>query len=233
MQKNLQHFIVLEVFGPSGEAQTRGLVVPNHAFYQLNYTRIFNFCHYTTAGKKIKDFSVCGHLCGQRRFYAAFGNRGKSRKRGCYKALRRFALPCSGYRHGTPKCRALPIEPHPDIQFLLLYHAAGENQSLFLSVVIYVVKAVLLPGFVVEGNPANARVTRGSGLRLFPSWIDGATLPNQLRYSSGPSRDTKEYFQEITCPTVRVQSISMQPRDSTYLIRFPPSLQEGNLQQAL
>lgn len=43
MQKNLQHFIVLEVFGPSGEAQTRGLVVPNHAFYQLNYTRIFSF----------------------------------------------------------------------------------------------------------------------------------------------------------------------------------------------
>lgn len=107
------------------------------------------------------------------------------------------------------------------------------DSKFFLSVVIYVVKAVLLPGFVVEGNPANARVTRGSGLRLFPSWIDGATLPNQLRYSSGPSRDTKEYFQEITCPTVRVQSISMQPRDSTYLIRFPPSLQEGNLQQAL
>ena len=107
------------------------------------------------------------------------------------------------------------------------------KSKIFLSVVIYVVKAVLLPGFVVEGNPANARVTRGSGLRLFPSWIDGATLPNQLRYSSGSSRDTKEYFQEITCPTVRVQSISMQPRDSTYLIRFPPSLQEGNLQQAL
>ena len=27
-----------------------------------------------------------------------------------------------------PKCRALPVELHPDIQFLLLYHAAGENQ---------------------------------------------------------------------------------------------------------
>ena len=51
-------------------------------------------------------------------FYAAFGNRGKSRKRRCHKALRRFALPRSGYRHGTPKCRALPVEPHPDIQFL-------------------------------------------------------------------------------------------------------------------
>ena len=107
MQKNLQHFIVLEVFGPSGEAQTRGLVVPNHAFYQLNYTRIFNFCHYTTAGGKIKDFSVCGHSCGQSRFYTAFDNRRKSSKRRCHKALRGFALPCPGYRHGTPKPPAL------------------------------------------------------------------------------------------------------------------------------
>ena len=106
MQKNLQHFIVLEVFGPSGEAQTRGLVVPNHAFYQLNYTRIFHFCHDTTASGKNKVFSVCGHLCGQSRFYTAFGNRGKSRKRRCYKALRRFASPYPGYRHGTPKYRA-------------------------------------------------------------------------------------------------------------------------------
>ena len=29
--------------GPSGETQTRGLAVPNRAFYQLNYTRILNF----------------------------------------------------------------------------------------------------------------------------------------------------------------------------------------------
>ena len=112
MQKSLQHFIVLEVFGPSGEAQTRGLVVPNHAFYQLNYTRIFNFCHYTTARGKIKDFSVCGQSCGQNHFCAAFGNRGKSRKRRCHKALRRFALPRPGYRHGTPKAATLHPEVH-------------------------------------------------------------------------------------------------------------------------
>ena len=36
--------------------------LPNQARYQLRYTRIFNFCHYTTAGKKIKDFSACGHF---------------------------------------------------------------------------------------------------------------------------------------------------------------------------
>ena len=92
--------------------------LPNQARYQLRYTRIFSFCHDTTAKGKNKVFSVCGHLCGQSRFCAAFGNQGKSRKRRCRKALRRFALPYPGYNHGTPKCRALPVEPHPDIQFL-------------------------------------------------------------------------------------------------------------------
>ena len=30
-----------------------------------------------------------------------------------------------------PKCRALPVEPHPDIQFLPLYHGGWENQRFF------------------------------------------------------------------------------------------------------
>ena len=93
---------------------------PNQARYQLRYTRIFNFCHYTTTEGKIKDFSVCGHLCGQSLFCAAFGNRRKSRKRRCHKTLRRFAPPCPGYNHGTPKCRALPIELHLDIRFFVI-----------------------------------------------------------------------------------------------------------------
>ena len=102
-------------FGPSGATRTRGFHIPNVAPYQLGYTRIFNFYHYTTAGKKIKDFSVCGHLCGQSRFCAVFGKRKKSRKRRRCKALRRFALPCPGYRHGTPKAGALPTALHPVI----------------------------------------------------------------------------------------------------------------------
>ena len=89
------------------------------------------FCHDTTASGKNKVFSVCGHLCGQSRFYTAFSNRGKSRKRRCRKALRRFALPCPGYRHGTPKSSAIPASLHPDIQFLPLYHGGGENQRFF------------------------------------------------------------------------------------------------------
>ena len=88
--------------------------LPNQARYQLRYTRIFNFCHDTTANGKNKVFSVCGHLCGQSRFCAVFCNRGKSRKRRRRKALRRFTLPCPGYRHGTPKASALPTALIPD-----------------------------------------------------------------------------------------------------------------------
>ena len=124
--------------GPSSAARTHGLLVPNQARYQLRYTRIFSFCHDTTAGKKIKEFSVCGHSCGQSRFCAAFGNRGKSRKRRCHKALRRFALPRPGYRHGTPKAGALPTALHPVIQLPPLYHGEGRKAKLFLAAVIYV-----------------------------------------------------------------------------------------------
>ena len=97
-----------------------GLVfqLPNQARYQLRYTRIFNFCHDITAREKIKDFSVCGHLCGQSCFYAAFGNRGKSHKRRRYKAFLRFTLLCPGYSHGTPKAGALPAALHPDTKLL-------------------------------------------------------------------------------------------------------------------
>ena len=70
--------------------------LPNQARYQLRYTRIFNFCHYITVGEKIKDFSVCGHLCGQSRFCAVFGNRRKTRYRPCRKALRAFVQAAHG-----------------------------------------------------------------------------------------------------------------------------------------
>ena len=75
------------------------------------------FCHDTTASGKNKVFSVCGHLCGQSRFYGVFNNRRKSRKHRCRKALRCFALPRPGYRHGTPKAGALPTALHPDMDF--------------------------------------------------------------------------------------------------------------------
>ena len=89
------------------------------------------FCHDTMASGKNKDFSVCGHSCGQSRFCAVFCNRGKSRKRRCRKALRRFALLRLGYRHGTPKAGALPTALHPVIK---LNYPAGRilpNQARY------------------------------------------------------------------------------------------------------
>ena len=106
--------------GPSDRIRTCGILLPNQARYQLRYTRIFNFCHDTTANGKNKVFSVCGHSCGQSRFCAAFGNQGKSRKHRRRKALRHFALPYPGYNHGTPKASALPTALIPDMKFRLI-----------------------------------------------------------------------------------------------------------------
>ena len=99
--------------------------------YQLSHTRIFNFCHDTTARGKNKVFSVCGHSCGQSRFYAAFGNRWKSRKRRRRKAFRRFTLPRPGYSHGTPKAGALPTALHPVIKFIYPAGRILPNQARY------------------------------------------------------------------------------------------------------
>lgn len=48
------------------------LAVPNRAFYQLNYTRIFNFLHDTMRRKKKQVFRVCGRRCGHAQFCGSF-----------------------------------------------------------------------------------------------------------------------------------------------------------------
>ena len=104
---------VFQLEGGATRSQTRrdtNFAIPGYSL----------FCHDTTANGKNKVFSVCGHSCGQSRFCAAFSNRGKSRKRRCCKALRHFALPCPGYRHGTPKASALPTALIPDMKFRLI-----------------------------------------------------------------------------------------------------------------
>ena len=58
-------------------ARRRSDPLPNQARYQLRYTRIFTFLHDTTENGKNKDFSVCGHLCGQSRFLCRFQQPGK------------------------------------------------------------------------------------------------------------------------------------------------------------
>ena len=70
----------------------------------------------------------------------------------------------------------------PGYSVFAIIPRSRRKSKFFLSVVIYVVKAGFGPGFAARKNPTNARVARGSGLWLFPSWIDGGTLPNQARY---------------------------------------------------
>ena len=146
------------------------------------------FCHDTTARGKNKVFSVCGHLCGQNRFCAVFCNRGKSRKCRCRKALRRFALPYPGYRHGTPKCRALPVEPHPDIHFSAMIPRQTVKIKFFLSVVIPVVKAAFVPFSATGGKPAISRAARLCGLLSKPRMDRVYALPNVAPYQLSHTR---------------------------------------------
>ena len=81
-----------------------------------------------------------------------------------------------------PKCRALPVEPHPDIHFSAMIPRRGVKIKIFLSVVIPVVKAVFVPLSAIRGNPANAGVTRLSGVSPCPVPDTATALPNQARY---------------------------------------------------
>ena len=64
----------------------------------------------------------------------------------------------------------------------------GRKSKIFLSVVIPVVKAAFQSGLLTRRNPANARVTRLSGLPLLSSWIASGPLPKQARYQQRYTR---------------------------------------------
>ena len=81
-----------------------------------------------------------------------------------------------------PKCRALPVEPPPDIHFSAMIPRRGGKSKIFLSVVIPVVKAAFVPFSATGGNPANARVARLCGLLSKPRMDRVYALPNQARY---------------------------------------------------
>ena len=77
-----------------------------------------------------------------------------------------------------PKCRALPVEPHPVIHFFVIIPRRGGKSKFFLSVVIPVVKAVFIPLSTIEENPANAGVTRLCGVSPHPIPDTTTALPN-------------------------------------------------------
>ena len=80
-----------------------------------------------------------------------------------------------------PKCRALPVELHPDIHFSAIIPWRAVKIKFFLSVVIPVVKTAFVPFSATGGNPANAGAARLCGISPCPA-PDTAPLPNQARY---------------------------------------------------
>ena len=58
----------------------------------------------------------------------------------------------------------------------------GRKSKIFLSVVIYVVKAAFVPFSATGGNPANAGVTRLCGISPCPVPDTATALPKQARY---------------------------------------------------
>ena len=80
-----------------------------------------------------------------------------------------------------PKCRALPVEPHPDIHFSAMIPRRGVKIKFFLSVVIPVVKAVFVPLSATGEKPSIARVARLCGVSPHPIPDTTTALPNLLR----------------------------------------------------
>ena len=78
----------------------------------------------------------------------------------------------------APKCRALPIELHPDIHFSAIIPRRGVKIKFFLSVVIYVVKAAFMPFSAIGENPAIAGVARLCGISPRPVPDTATALPN-------------------------------------------------------
>ncbi len=81
-----------------------------------------------------------------------------------------------------PKCRALPVELHPDIHFSAMIPRRTVKIKFFLSVVIPVVKAAFMPLSAIGESPANAGVTRLSGVSHYSVPDTATALPKQARY---------------------------------------------------
>ena len=114
-----------------------------------------------------------------------------------------------------PKCRALPVEPHPDIHFSAMIPRRGRKSKIFLSVVIYVVKAAFVSLSAIGESPANAGVTRLCGVSPRPVPDSATALPNVARYQLRHTRIGEGYA---------ARSRTAYP----YYIRFSPVLQGGN-----
>ena len=159
------------LIGRSGEAQTRGLRIPNAARYQLRYTPIV-----------IKLWSCKWSNLWSNTFLTAIFCFPYHPKIARLKGFRRLAPINVRNAVYAPKCRALPVEPHPDIHFSAIISRWGRKSKIFLSVVIPVVKAAFVLLSAIGENPANAGVARLCGVSPHPIPDTTTALPKQARY---------------------------------------------------
>ena len=95
-------------------------------------------------------------------------------------ATPRYEVKRSGWAY-SPKCRALPVELHPDIHFSAMIPRRAVKIKFFLSVVIYVVKAAFVPLSAAGAKPANARAARLCGVSPCSVPDTATALPNIVR----------------------------------------------------
>ena len=87
----------------------------------------------------------------------------------------------SGWSY-SPKSSAIPTSLHPDIHFSAMIPRRVIKIKFFLSVVIPVVKAAFMPLSAIGESPANAGVTRLSGVSHYSIPDTATALPRQARY---------------------------------------------------
>ena len=78
------------LYGPSDRIRTCGILLPKQARYQLRYTRLFSLFIRLVVFSQSRRATNC--------------------------ATPGYSVYLSGWSY-SPKCRALPVEPHPDIHF--------------------------------------------------------------------------------------------------------------------
>ena len=135
-----------------------------------------------TALHPVINFSNCGQTCGQRRLLTNCRRMEKCCQPMCPKDFRVFQGLRSEPRPHAPKCGAVPTPLYPDIQFSSIIARKSCKLKFFLSVVIHVVKAGLVPVSALRENPANTGTARLSSVPPLPVPDTAAPLPKQARY---------------------------------------------------
>ena len=99
-----------------------------------------------------------------------------------YQGIADIAFSSSKGERPAPKPGAIPTSLYPDIHFSAMIPRRTVKIKIFLSVVIYVVKAAFVPFSATGGKPAIARAARLCGLLSKPRMDRVYALPNQARY---------------------------------------------------